>query len=189
MTKEVWSYSPLMKPLSRKNNILTEVKNHYQLFILLLPMLLYFIIFHYLPMIGHTLAFVEYRYDTGIFGSPFIGLKNFEYLFTSGKLASITWNTLRFNTIFLVLNRVVQVTLAIIICELSSKIFRKISVSLIFLLFFISYVIIGTIAYNLFNFEHGLLNTIITSIGLNKVDIYANKEIWIIILPLFNLWK
>ena len=160
-----------------------------QLLLLLTPMLFYFIVFHYIPMIGHVLAFVDYRYDTGIFNSPFIGLKNFEYLFQSGKLASLTWNTVLFNSIFIVVNRISQVALAVMITEIGGKTFRKVSVSLIFLPFFVSYVIIGAIAYSIFNFEHGLLNSLLTDMGFSRIDVYGMPDLWLVIIPVFHWWK
>ena len=64
-----------MNTLKKKNGFVSEITSKRQLYIMLAPMLLYFFIFHYLPMVGHALAFQEYRYDTGIFRSPFIGVE------------------------------------------------------------------------------------------------------------------
>lgn len=178
-----------MSGKSDRLGFLSALLEQRQLVLLLTPMLLYFVVFHYIPMIGHMLAFVEYRYDTGIFRSPFIGLKNFEYLWKSGKLASLTWNTVFFNFIFLVVNRASQVALAVMITETGLKAFRKISVSLIFLPFFVSYIIVGAIAYSFFNFEHGLLNSFLAGAGLSPVDIYGSPNLWLVIIPFFHWWK
>ncbi len=174
---------------SQARGMLFELKKNNQLFILLLPVILYYLTFRYVPMIGHLLAFVDYRYDTGFFRSPFIGLKNFEYLFTSGKLGSITWNTFLFNSIFIVMDHTTMIALAIIICELRNKLFRKISVSLIFLPFFVSYVLLGAFVYNLLNYEMGLLNTTLKSFGMQPVDVYSNPDPWLYLMPIFHWWK
>ena len=178
----------LAKAKSRIKNIAQEIKKKRILFLMLLPALLYFIVFCYIPMPGAYVAFVDYKISKGIFGSQFIGLKNFEFLVKTGQLWNITKNTLLYNLAFLAIGNMVQVFLAIMLSEIGSKWFKKISQSIILLPHFISMVIVGFFAYNLFNYDHGFFNTLFQALGLEKHDFYSNQGIWKYIIVAFKVW-
>lgn len=165
-----------------------ECKRKKVLFLMISPVLLYFIIFAYIPMPGAYIAFVDYNIGKGIFGSNFVGLKNFEFLARTGDLWRITKNTLLYNIAFLVFTNLFQVVFAIMISEISSKWFKKISQSVILLPYFISMVIVGFFAYNFFNYDHGFVNTILTSLGFEKHDFYSDQSIWKYIIVFFKIW-
>ncbi|MBL4937541.1 sugar ABC transporter permease [Clostridium sp. YIM B02515] len=152
------------------------------------PVIIYFIIFSYIPMPGAYIAFVDYNIGKGIFGSNFVGLKNFEFLVKTGDLWRITKNTLLYNLAFLALTNISQVAFAIMISEIKSRWFKKLSQSIILLPHFISMVIVGFFAYNFFNFNHGFINTILTNFGLAKHDFYSDQGIWKYIIVFFKLW-
>ncbi|MCM0650226.1 ABC transporter permease subunit [Clostridium swellfunianum] len=165
-----------------------ELKRKKILFLMISPVIIYFIIFSYIPMPGAYIAFVDYNIGKGIFGSRFVGLKNFEFLIKTGDLWRITKNTLLYNFAFLALTNISQVAFAIMISEISSRWFKKLSQSIILLPHFISMVIVGFFAYNLFNFNHGFINTILTSFGLAKHDFYSDQGIWKYIIVFFKIW-
>lgn len=173
----------------KKAGFLHELKKNRTLFLMLLPVLLYFIIFSYITMPGVYIAFVNYNYASGIFGSKFIGLDNFKFLAAGGDLWRITRNTLLYNVVFIVFGNVMQIVIAVMISEVSSKWFKKVSQSVILLPNFISAVIIGVFAYNLFSYNHGLLNGIISSFGMKKHDFYNDPGIWKYIIVMFYIWK
>lgn len=166
-----------------------EFKKNYLLFIMLLPAVIYFIIFHYLPMTGIILAFKRYQYAKGIFGSPWVYFANFKFLFISGTIWRITVNTVLYNLAFLTVNIFLQVTMAILISELSMKWYRKLSQTFLFLPYFVSYVLLGAFVYNLFNFEFGAFNNILNWFGIPKVNMYGTPGAWKYILLVFYQWK
>ena len=175
-----------------KNNLVTfkrELVRKRILFLMILPTIVFFIIFSYIPMPGAYVAFVDYKMRKGIFGSQFVGFKNFEFLMKTGDLWRITKNTLLYNLAFLFIGHFTQVTLAIMISELKCKWFKKISQSVILLPYFISMVIVGFFAYNLFNYNYGFINGIITSLGLERHDFYSDQSIWKYIIVAFNIWS
>lgn len=175
-----------------KNNLVTfkrELVRKKILFLMILPTIVFFIIFSYIPMPGAYVAFVDYKMRKGIFGSQFVGLKNFEFLMKTGDLWRITKNTLLYNLAFLFIGHFVQVTLAIMISELKCKWFKKLSQSVILLPYFISMVIVGFFAYNLFNYNYGFVNGILTSLGLERHDFYSDQGIWKYIIVAFNIWS
>lgn len=153
------------------------------------PTILFFIVFAYIPMPGAYVAFVDYSINDGIFGSEFVGLKNFEFLIRTGDLWRITRNTLLYNIVFLVLGNAVQVILAIMISEIGNKWFKKISQSVILLPYFISMVIVGFFAYNMFNYNSGFINTLLTTFGFERHDFYSDQGIWKYIIVAFKIWS
>lgn len=175
-----------------KNNLVTlkrELVRKRVLFLMILPTIVFFIIFAYVPMPGAYVAFVDYKMRKGIFGSQFVGLKNFEFLVKTGDLWRITKNTLLYNLAFMFIGHFTQVTLAIMISELKCKWFKKLSQSVILLPYFISMVIVGFFAYNLFNYNYGFINGIITSLGFDRHDFYSDQGIWKYIIVAFNIWS
>lgn len=155
---------------------------------MLLPVILYFLIFHYAVMPGAYVAFVDYKLNKGIFGSNFIGLKNFEFLVQNGDLWNITKNTLLYNIVFLALGNIIQIVFAIMLSEISGKWFKKVSQSVILLPYFISMVIVGVFAYNIFNFNSGFINTMLTGMGLDRYEFYSDPGIWKYIIVAFKIW-
>lgn len=165
-----------------------ELKRKKVLFLMISPVIIYFIIFSYIPMPGAYIAFVDYNIGKGIFGSKFVGFKNFEFLIKTGDLWRITKNTLLYNFAFLALTNISQVAFAIMISEVTSRWFKKLSQSIILLPHFISMVIVGFFAYNFFNFNHGFINTILTNLGFAKHDFYSDQGIWKYIIVFFKIW-
>lgn len=172
-------------------SFVAEVKKNRALFVMAMPAFLLVLIMQYLPMSGLVLAFKNYRYDLGVFGSEWNGFANFEYLFSSGTGWLITRNTVVYNLLNLVTSQLLAVLIAIFISEINKKIFKKVTQSIIFLPYFISWVIVGVFVYNIFNYETGILNSIVTFFGGEKINMYdASKAgIWPWIICLFNSWK
>lgn len=159
------------------------------LLLMLLPAFAFTIIFAYIPMSGIVLAFKNYRYADGIWGSPWIGLTNFKFLLLSGKLWPITRNTLLYNLAFIIVGMVFQIGFAVILSEISGKVFKKFAQSAMFLPHFISWVVVAAIAYNIFNYEKGVMNNIFASLGANRVNVYNNPKLWPYILVFLKTWK
>lgn len=179
-----------MKKLKQcTKNFTQELIRKKVLFLMIAPTIIFFIIFAYVPMPGAYVAFVDYNISDGIFGSDFVGFKNFEFLIQSGELWRITKNTLLYNVVFLVVGNAVQVILAIMISEIGNKFFKKVSQSVILLPYFISMVIVGFFAYNLFNYNSGFVNTILTSLGAERYDFYSDPGIWKYIIVAFKVWS
>ncbi|WP_079423944.1 ABC transporter permease subunit [Clostridium oryzae] len=156
---------------------------------MLLPATIYFFIFAYLPMAGVVIAFKSLDYSKGIFGSPWVGFDNFKFFFISGQAFSVTRNTILYNLAFILVNTCLQVTMAIFLAEIKGKYFKKITQSLMFLPYFISWVIVGVMVYNLFNFENGTLNSFLKALHLHTIDVYSKPTAWIFIIIIFSAWK
>lgn len=154
-----------------------------------LPAIIYFFAFSYMPMPGIYVAFVKYNYRDGIFGSKFVGLQNFEFLFESGKLWSLTKNTILYNLAFIILGNLLAVIVAILLNEMRSKWFKKVSQTMMFLPYFISQVLVGILVYNLLNYDTGFVNSVLTSLGMERWQPYADPSCWPILLVIIYLWQ
>ncbi len=158
------------------------------LLLMLVPAVAYVVIFSYLPMGGIVLAFKNYKYADGIFGSPWVGLDNFKFLFVSDKIWQLTRNTLLYNITFIIFGMIFEVGFAIILSELTNKVFKKIAQGFMFLPYFISWVVVATIMMNIFG-DHGVLNSIVTAAGGEKTSIYSNTALWPVVMVMVRLWK
>ena len=166
-----------------------EIKKNRTLFAMLLPAIVFFLVFSYAPMVGSIVAFKEYNFQKGIFGSPWAGFTNFRFFFISGQAARVTRNTFLYNLLFMTTANLLQMIVALFMSEFGSGKYKKIAQSLLFLPHFISWVVVGAFMYNIFNYDFGLLNGLLRFIGAQPVDVYQRPELWPIILCAANLWK
>lgn len=176
----------------KKGGVFRELYKHRTLYLMTVPALVFFLIFSYIPMLGIYYAFIDYDFAKGIFGSPFVGLKNFQYFVSGGWNAPVVYltrNTLLYNIVFIFLGNMIQCALAIMITIIGGRLFKKFSQSAMLLPYFVSYVIVGTIAYNIFNTNYGVLNSVIHFFGGEDVNVYMMPWIWPLIITVFYLWK
>ncbi len=177
------------KILHNRQGFLFEMIRNGRLYAMFMPVAVYFLIFAYLPMTGIVVAFKDFNYQGGIWGSPWNGWDNFRYFIESGKLVQVTINTLLYNTLFLVAYLFFSILVAILISEMGSRLAKKTFQTMLFLPYFISWVTVSALVYNLFNYEYGLMNTLVKGWGMEAVDIYADPNLWPVILPFFYVWK
>lgn len=175
--------------LYEESTFVKQFKRNRILVMMLIPAITYFLLFSYLPMTGVVVAFKNYNFRDGIFGSPWVGFDNFKYFFMSGQAWTVTRNTIFYNVLFIVINTVLQMGLAILISEIGGKFFKKITQTAMFLPYFISWVVVGMIAYNFLNVEHGTINALISKLGAEKINFYGTTWVWPIILVFFSAWK
>ncbi|MBY3618901.1 sugar ABC transporter permease [Acinetobacter sp. CUI P1] len=167
----------------------SDLKNYRVLLLMLAPAVAFFLLFAYVPMAGIIIAFKHYDYAGGIFGSAWNGFDNFRFFFESGDAWRVTRNTALYNIAFIVVNNSLQIFAAIMLFEVGGKWFRKITQSALFLPYFISWVVVGAIAYNLLNYDIGTVNALLRGLGLEPIDIYNTPAYWPYILVLVSAWK
>ena len=169
-----------------------KIVRHRILILMCLPAIIYFIAFSYAPLPGIWVAFVKYNYRDGIFGSKFIGLDNFEFLATSGKLLELTKNTVLYNLAFILLGNFLAVFVAILLNEIQSKWFKKASQTVMFLPYFISQVLVGILVFYLLNYDTGLVNGILRNLGVAEESLwqpYSTPGVWPVLLVIIYLWQ
>lgn len=154
---------------------------------MMLPCSIYLIVNNYIPMVGVIAAFKKFKVADGLLGSPWVGLKNFEYLFTSNDIGIILRNTILYNIVFIIVNNLLAILLAILITDVASKKLKKLYQSSILLPFTLSIVIIGYIVFAFLSQQNGMLNN--TIFKNNPVQWYSDPTWWPLILVLVNCWK
>lgn len=178
---------PGKKSLGRR--MMLEIKNHGALYALSLPGIIMLILFAYLPMMGLVMVFKSYNFRDGIFRSPWVGLQNFEFLLMDIENAfRATANTIILNMLFIVVGTVVAIAIAIMVNEIGNKFVKKVSQSLMFFPYFISWVAMGSIMH-LFLDENGIINTILTTFGGAGCAWYMDAKYWRPILLIAYLLK
>jgi putative aldouronate transport system permease protein len=165
-----------------------HLKKNGELSLLILPGLIYKLIFHYLPLIGIVIAFKNYRYDLGIFGSEWVGFKNFEFFFASETAWRVTRNTILYNAGFIVITTASALTLAVMLNELGRR-WVKTYQSVLFLPHFMSWVVVGYIVIGFLDHESGYLNRMLMLVGMSPKDWFYEPSYWPYIMNITNLWK
>ena len=173
-----------------KKSRLKAYRDHWPLYLMMLPGLLYLLINNYIPMAGIVIAFKKLNFAEGIFASPWAGFENFKFLFATKDAWIITRNTLLYNVAFILVNMVVGIAIAILICEIRSTKLKKLYQSAILLPFLMSMVILSYIVYALLSSENGLINnSLLSALHLEPVQWYQEPKYWPFILIFANCWK
>ena len=167
----------------------TDLRKNRIFLLLLLPAVVYVLIFSYTPMIGVIMAFKKYNFTQGLFASPWVGLKNFKFLMVSNKLWPLTRNTLLYNLAVISIGMVMEVGFAVIINEMRCRWFKKVFQSFIFLPYFISWVIASAVVQTLLDYDFGLISRTLKSLGLPMVNVYVDARPWPFLLVFFRMWK
>jgi len=163
-------------------------KRNRELFVMSLPAIVYKLLLSYLPMLGLVIAFKQYRYDLGVFGSEWVGLKNFKFFFNSDTAFIVTRNTILYNLAFIVLTILIALTLAILLNELSRK-WIKVHQTVLFLPYFLSWVVVGYVVLAFLDHKNGFLNVILGLFGQDAIKWYEQAQYWPVIITITQLWK
>ena len=175
--------------MKKKKTLVQEIKRNWFFYLLPIPALIYMFIFNYLPMAGIYVVFCDYSFEGGLFGSKFVGLDNFKFFFGNIEYAlRSARNTIVINIGSIAIGTVVNVTIAIILNEIKSARYRKITQTLILFPYFLSWIVVGMIAQGILQTD-GMLNDIIEFFGGRRVEWYATASAWWIIAILLNIWK
>ncbi len=168
-----------------------KLKRYSMLYLMMLPGLVYLLINNYAPMTGLYLAFKDIDFRKGLWGSDWIGLKNFEFLFRSEDAFIITRNTILYNLAFLAVNTALAVALAILLNEIAGIRRIKLYQSLILLPYLISMVVVSYLALAFLNTKGFINSTIITGLLGRESGIswYSEAKYWPFLIIFINAWK
>ena len=175
---------------NRPGSKMAKFKRYLPLYIMFLPGAIYLIINNYIPMAGIIVAFKNYNARSGIWGSPWAGLSNFEFLFATPDAWTITRNTLLYNLAFIIINMVVGIIFAIFICDAVNKKLAKVYQSAILFPYLMSAVILGYIVFAFLSQSTGIVNnSILPALGIDPISWYSEPKYWPFILIFVNTWK
>lgn len=168
---------------------IVKLRKYIPFYIMLLPGFLYLLVNNYIPMTGIIIAFKDLNFTKGIIKSDWAGLANFEYLFKTPEAFRITRNTLGYNFVFIIVNLLAAVTIAVLLSEIKNKRCVKLYQTIILLPYLISMVIVSYLAYAFLSGQTGFINGFLNKLGLPQISFYSEPKFWPFILVFVNCWK
>lgn len=181
--------SPIRKKSPTPRRIYDSLNRNKEFCLMMLPFIVFIIVFCYIPFYGITIAFKDYHYDLGITKSPWIGFENFRFLLTSGDLFQILRNTVLFNLMFITVGTMINLVVALMLFEVKNKLYVKTYQTIMFMPYFLSWVVVSFILYSILSPNLGLMNKLISFFGMSPIDWYNRPELWPIILLFSTVWK
>ena len=170
-------------------NLKREIKQNWILYVMILPVLAYFIIFHYAPMYGIVLAFKDYKIKAGILGSPWVGLKHFKTFFNSYNFKILLTNTLEISLYSLVVGFPIPIVFALLLNYLNSKRLKKVVQMVSYAPHFISTVVICSMLSLFSMADSGVFNILRGLMGMESVDFLGKPEYFKTIYVLSGVWQ
>ncbi len=175
---------------TRKGSTWRDYKKNKHLLLLLVPALVWYAIFAYGPMYGIQLAFKDFYIREGIWNSPWVGLKHFEYLFTaSPHFWMIMKNTIIISFYHIVFGFPAPIILALLFNEIRFSFFKKIAQSISYLPHFLSWIVIGGIMLTLLSPSTGVVNYILELVGIDPVYFLGSDKYFRFTLVISAIWK
>ena len=166
------------------------VKKHSALYVMLIPGIIYLILFNYLPMFGMILSFKKINFRDGILGSQWCGLDNFKYALSAPSLFMALKNTVLYNIVFLFIGMALSILLAIMLDLLWGKFSKKVYQTVMIMPHFLSWVIVSYLVFGFLGIESGIMNNaVLPFLGMDKINWYMESKYWPAILIIVYFWK
>lgn len=179
-----------MKKMKYPKKSIWKDKASWQLLLLCLPALIGYTLFNYVPItVSLAIPFKDYKFSRGILGSEWIGLQNFEWMFSTSAIIRAVKNTFLYGLWFMFIGPVVNVIVALLLFEVRSRKVLKVYQTIITFPNFMSMVIVGYITYAILSPRGGVINQVLSLFGQENVDVYMKAGYWPIILTVVNIWK
>ncbi|MEA5014667.1 MAG: ABC transporter permease subunit [Candidatus Limiplasma sp.] len=163
-------------------------RNRY-LYLLLIPCVAYFLLFHYVPMYGLIIAFKNFKFSKGIFDSAWVGLENFRYLFGLKDFYRVLGNSVILSLMKLLFCFPIPILLSVALNEIPFLRYKRLAQTTIYLPYFISWVVIGGILVNLLSPSWGIINMLIKALGGEPVFFLGSSKYFRGIAVVSHIWK
>ena len=173
---------------NKKGKLLHRIWRARYIYLLLLPGLVYYIVFKYIPLSGIVMAFENYKARLGLWRSPWVGLDNFRRLFITTRAVNSIWNTLRISLFHMLINMPVPFMLALLLNELRMTKVKKLYQTIFTFPHFFSWIIISSLVINLLS-TNGALNGVIKALGGKPMSFLASKSLARPLLYITSCWK
>ena len=173
----------------QRNSFLWSVKHHPLLYAMVIPGLVFFIMFRIVPTFGSVIAWQKYNIFKGIWGSPWVGWANFQRMFAYAEFGRILYNTLAIGGMFILFGFPVPIILALLLNEVQSKKFKRLMQTLLYMPHFLSWVIVGQLVYSVLSPTSGIVNMLIEALGGEPIFFMAQGSLFKPIAVLAQIWK
>lgn len=171
-----------------RSKVLNQIRNDGILYLMILPVVVWYIMFTYIPMSGMALAFKEYTYNGGIWGSPWVGFANFKDMFSDVDFLTVLKNTLVFSFGKLLFQFPAAILLAILLNEITNGKIKKVFQTIFTFPHFISWVVMAGILTNMFS-SSGVVNQLLSTLGFGKVAPLVSMGAFRPFIWISNIWK
>lgn len=172
-----------------RNGTLNYMKKNRTLYLLLIPAVLFYVIFCYLPMGGVLIAFQDFMPALGISGSEWVGLEHFKRLFTARDFFQIFRNTLLISIYKLVFFFPIPIIISLMLNEIRHKLFKKTVQTILYFPYFISWIVVFSIVFSLTTLDGGMLPQIAKALGIEPIVLLGDKRYFRSILVITEIWK
>jgi putative aldouronate transport system permease protein len=163
-------------------------RENWLLFVLGGPGLIALLLFNYLPLMGNIIAFQDYSPRT-LFASPWVGFRNFRLLTETPLAGRLIFNTLALNILFIAAETLCGVAIALVLHEMKSDFFRRLSQSFMFLPYFMGWTVVAMVLFGFIDYQIGSINAVITRFGFARIAFTTHPELWPFLLTLIRVWK
>ena len=162
---------------------------HKYMYLMLVPAIVYYVIFCYVPMYGASIAFKDFNPMQGIMKSPWVGFDVFEQLFGMSKFYSVFWNTIRISLIRLIFGFPFPIIVALMLNELRWNRVKRVIQTAIYIPNFISWVVLGGIMTSLLSMDSGIVNGIIKMLGFQPIGFLTDERYFVPTMVVSMIWK
>lgn len=159
------------------------------LYIMIAIVMVYFLIFKYIPIFGNIIAFKDYNLGLGMIGSPWAGTKHFKSLFASREFYNVLFNTVILNVYLLIFSFPMPIIVALLLNEIRSNRYKRTIQSILYIPHFISWVVLGGIVISIFSPSSGIINSIIKHLGGSEIYFMADEKWWPVIFVISEIWQ
>lgn len=177
------------KPRSNKKSVLVLMKNNWQLYLFVLPAIIYFFIFEYMPIYGLQIAFKDYQHVKGIWGSPWVGLKHFKEFFDAYYFKRLLANTLLLNIYYLLWSFPMPLILAILLNRIRNDKMKRFIQTSIYIPHFVSTVVLAGMIYIFLSPSSGIFNAVRNMMGLESIDYMSKASAFRTIYIASGIWQ
>ena len=168
---------------------LRDVRMNKLLYLLIIPPLAYLIVFHYVPMYGVIISFQDFSFKKGYFGSDWVGLEHFQWLFDNPSFRRAFFNTFKINLLRIVIGFPCPIILALLINEVRVTLFKRTVQTVSYLPFFISWVVLAGIFNDLLSRDFGAVNNVFATLGLPRIDFLQDPAVFPFTLVVTEIWR
>jgi putative aldouronate transport system permease protein len=169
--------------------MLRRLKLEWPLHLMLLPAIVLCLIYEYYPMIGIVMAFQDYLPGRGFFGSPWVGWKNFEFIFGVPEIGRILFNTVYIATMKIIAGQIVPITVAILLNEVRIQVFKRTFQTMVYLPHFLSWVLLSGILIDILSPSSGIVNKFLGLFGIEPIYFLGDEDWFPYVLVISDVWK
>lgn len=178
-----------LNPNVSKHKKLRKIWRDKYLYLMLVPVIAYYLIFCYAPMYGVTIAFQDYNMFAGVLGSEWVGFENFRRIFSTGDFYIVLRNTLGLNLLSLVFGFPGPIIMALLLNELRMNKFKRVIQTIVYLPHFLSWVVVASILIPMLSPSTGIVNQLIEKMGMEPIYFMSDNGWWIVMYILSGIWK